>query len=610
MRISVRWVVVVAVFGLSFAALPRSSARAQTFVVTPYLQQMTPTSAWILWETSDGAESTVAFGPTMTVEQSATGTAQASEGTAQLHETLLDGLTPATRYFYRATTGTAVSEVLHFTTPPLRSAGEPFRFVAFSDTQTDDANPDVFRQLIDDGVIRFATDNLAPELDDAFAFALVPGDLVENGTDYPQWANEFFAAAAPLMANVPVYPVIGNHEGGSPNYYRYFHLPQSGSLTRPEEWWKMDHGNVRVIGLDGNLFVLVGEQATFFEEAVTEACTDDSIDFVFVAIHQANRSELWRVGEQPITESVVERMNRFSTECGKPSAHFHGHTHGYARGESRDASHLWINVASGGGNPDYWGEYSNQFDVPEVSVTQDEWGFVIVDVTPGAAPSFRLRRYSRGNELLARDNELRDDLTIRRYDEAPATPTPLKPRGLVKAECSTLAAGAFTDPDGDLHGAAHWQVSERCDDFTTLAAEHYRVYQNWYRGADTQAGDDLTDEPIEALEAGRFYCWRVRYRDRALAWSDWSAPVAFEVDPAGAGLAQGCDDPTPLVMPPPDAGVVPAPAPTPSGCGCRVARDGGAADAHCVALAVVALLLVRRRINRRRELPRSRTGLV
>lgn len=596
------WVVALAlVVFVGVPSLAPCHAHAQTLVVQPYVQDVTQTSAWILWETSDGDASTVTFGPTAALGQSAVGAAVPSAGAARLHEVPLVGLLPATRYFYRAETGTLLSAVQHFTTPPLRAADAPFRFVAFSDTQLDDANPDIYRQLVHDGVIALSTATLAPELDDAFAFALVPGDLVVDGTDYGSWASRFFGPGAELMASVPFYPVLGNHENNSENYYRYFHLPANASPTHLDEWWKMDYGDVRVIGLDGNLFLLVGEQADFFESAVTEACTDDTIDFVFVAVHQAHKSELWRSGEQPITSSVVERMNRFTTECGKPSAHFHGHTHGYARGESRDASHLWIDVASGGGNPDYWGEYDDQRDVPEVSVSQDEWGFVVVDVTPGAAPSFRLRRYSRGNELTPRDNELRDDITIRRFDQPPTTPVPRRPRGRVQSECNTLAASAFSDPEGDLHGASHWQVSERCDDFATLVAEHYRVYENWYANVDTQAADDLTDEPIDGLVPGRFYCWRARYRDRALAWSEWSTPTAFELDPTGAGLAQGCEDPTPLEMPLLDAGTVPIAPPAASGCGCHVEGEARSSGASLVGLCLLGLLFVPR--ARRRQKP-------
>jgi len=568
-----------------------SPASAQDFHVAPYVQDTTPSRAWILWETSSGEESAVAFGTSMSLGERAAGTTQPSVGAIRLHEVELTGLLPATRYFYRAETGSAMSEIAHFTTPPARDADTPFRIVAMSDMQIDRANPDVYRQVVHDGIIDFATTTFGPELDTALAFVLVPGDLVDDGRLYESWATEFFAPGAALMANVPFYPVLGNHENDSEHYYRYFHLPANGSVEHPDQWWAMDYANVRVIGLDSNLFLLVGEQADFFEDAVREACTDDTIDFVFVSLHHAHRSELWRTGETPLTSTVVERMNRFSTECGKPSVHFYGHTHGYSRGESRDASHLWVNVASAGGNIDYWGEYADQRDVAEVSVSQDEWGFVLVDVTPGTAPSFRVRRYSRGNELTPRDNALRDDITVRRFNELPSTPVPSMPRGRVRAECNTLAASGFVDSDGDLHGATHWQISERCDDFTRTTAEHYRGHENWYGGLDTQASDDLSDEPIDGLVAGRFYCWRVRYRDRALAWSAWSTPTAFLVDPAGVGVAERCSDPASLEMPV-DLGPTPPPPPPPppsAGCDCQLGASSRARQPHLVWLALALL---------------------
>ena len=569
----------------------------------PYLQDVTATSAWVLWETTLGEESVVSFGTTMALGERAVGTSLASVGAARIHEVQLVDLMPGTRYFYRAETGGVMSAIAQFTTTPIRSADASFRIVAMSDMQIDRANPDVYRQVVHDGIIDFAT-TLSPDLDTAIAFVLVPGDLVDDGEVYESWASEFFAPGAALMANVPFYPVLGNHENNSENYYRYFHLPANGSVEHPDQWWTMDYANVRVIGLDSNLFLLVGEQARFFEAAVSEACTDDTIDFVFVSLHHAHRSELWRTGETPLTTKVVERMNRFSIECGKPSVHFYGHTHAYSRGESRDASHLWVNVASAGGNIDYWGEYDDQRDVPEVSISQDEWGFVLVDVTPGAAPSFRVRRYSRGNEMRARDNELRDDISVRRFNEPPTTPSPIMPRGRVRSECNTLAAGPFSDADGDLFGAAHWQISERCDDFTELAAESYRGHENQYDGVDTQAGDDLTDEPITGLVDGRFYCWRVRYRDRALAWSAWSTPVAFLVEPAGVGVAENCTNPAPLEMPLMDLG--PSAAAPDSGCGCRVAGPSQDLGGGAAVLTLVALGLAWRR-HTPRKVRRTRT---
>ena len=79
------------------------------------------------------------------------------------------------------------------------------------------------------------------------------------------------------------------------------------------------------------------------------------------------------------------------------SIHFFGHTHGYSRGQSKDHEHLWVNVATAGGAIDHWGEYPQE-DYSEFTVTQDEWGFVLVDVEAGDNPQFKLKRISRGNE--------------------------------------------------------------------------------------------------------------------------------------------------------------------------------------------------------------------
>jgi len=580
------------------------SARAQEVHVRAYVQDVTPEAAWILWETTAGEESRVDWGTSAdTLNETAVGAAQPSEGAHRLHEVELTGLSPGTRYYYRTTTGAAIGDVYWFSTPPIPEADVTFRMVAVSDMQIDRTNPTIYREVIHDGVLDFLATLGTGEVDEELAFVLVPGDLVDTGDDYDSWRTEFFDPAADLMSFVPFYPVLGNHENNSDNFYRYFHLPDNGSPDDIDRWWTMDYANVRVIGLDSNLFLLNGRQERFFEAALEEACSAEHTDFVFVELHHAHRSELWPQGEQPLTTQVVERMEQFSRECGKPSLHFYGHTHGYSRGESRDASHLWINVASAGGNLDYWGEYPEQRDVDEVSVSQDEWGFVLVEVTGGADPTFRLQRLSRGNETLARDNELRDEIVIRTHNAPPATPSIEMPRGRVTRACDTLLAGAFTDGDGDEHGATHWQVSTHCDGFESPVFERYRTHENWYGGVDLQEADDLTDEPLEGLDESTYYCWRVRYRDRGLAWSAWSEPTAFLYDAAGTGVAGACTDDTALVPPALDAG--PAPTVPSGGCGCAVERSGTGTSLWLLAAGLLVWRLRRARRPRRR---RTRVG--
>ena len=82
-----------------------------------------------------------------------------------------------------------------------------------------------------------------------------------------------------------------------------------------------------------------------------------------------------------------------STNIAKSSIHFFGHTHGYSRGQSQNHNHLWVNVATAGGAIDYWGAYPQQ-DYEEYSITQDEWGYVFVEVEAGNDPKFILKRLS------------------------------------------------------------------------------------------------------------------------------------------------------------------------------------------------------------------------
>lgn len=574
-----------AAFALLFVASP---ALAQEIDVQPYVQDREPTSAWILWETTSGEESRVEWGVAETLGTESTGTSLVTEGEFRVHEVELAPLTPATRYYYRAHTGTATSATYHFTTPPLPEAEATFRVVAVSDMQRDSANPEVWGRVIHEGILALLAEE-SPLPDEALSLVLLPGDLVDDGREHAQWVDEYFAPAAELMSYVPFYPVIGNHERDHPFYDAFVRMPDGGPNT--DRWFYFDHGNVRIIGLDSNRALLGDEQAALLEEALTGACTSDSIDFVFVEMHHPYHSELWPAGEAIFSRQAVDRIDAFARDCGRPAVFFYGHTHAYSRGASMDAPHLWVNVATAGGNIDYFGEYGNQYDDPEVQVSRDDWGFVVLDVEAGADPRLRLRRFGMGNETTAETRVLHDELTLRRFGEPPAAPSGRVPRGRVAPSCLTSEASAFSDPDGDAHFASHVQVSASCDVWEDPVVDLYRASENFYGGVDLAAGDDLTRAALSGLQIDTYYCWRVRYRDANFAWSEWSTPLAFSLGDAGAA---SCDDPTPL-EPPPDAGPADAGAPpaAPSGCACRAGGPSGPPGALFFVLA--GLVLARRR---------------
>jgi 3',5'-cyclic AMP phosphodiesterase CpdA len=496
-----------------------------TILVQPYLQDVTPTSAWVLWETVDTDESRVVFGEQDSLGETACGPP------AGIHEVQLTQLQPDTVYSYRVHTGDHQRGPFQFRTPPATGsdtseADGPMRIVAMSDMQRDDAFPDKYREIVEDGLLEHVRTELGEPLADALDMVLVPGDLVDNGWLRAEWRDEFFAPGATLTSSVPVYPVLGNHEANSPFYRRYFHLPENGGEGADEHWYFVDHSNVRVIGLDSNPPFDTDAQLAWLDGVLAAACSLEHLDFVFVQLHHPHHSELWAAGESAWTGRVITRLEDFSTQCGKPSIHFFGHTHGYSRGQSRDHRHLMIDVASGGGAIDRWGN-PDQTDFEEYSVTQDEWGFVLVDVQGGAAPSFRVQRFSLGNADQGRDRELTDTIVVHRYGQAPAQPTLTALRTDSCAESPALRTSDFSAPGGNLQQATRWQVAADCESFESPLLDRWQQDQNWYFGVDERAGLSLTEESIEALPRGASYCARARHRDDELRWSEWSQALSF-----------------------------------------------------------------------------------
>ena len=520
------------------------------FYVTPIVQNVQPTSAWIMWESESGDESRVDFGATTDLGQTANGSAQASSGSRRIHTTQLTGLQPDTTYYYAATTGDSTSETHHFRTFPLPTSEKPFRFAAVSDTQSDFARDDQLLEVIRDGIVAYSLANHGPDLADNLAFWLDAGDIVDQGPQYWQWKEEFFDEVKDLSPYVPLFAVPGNHEQDSHWFFDYFVLPENGTPGFMEHWYYFDYSNVRVIGLDSNAGYQIQAQLDWLQAVLDDTAGNEKVDFVFAQLHHPALSELWTPGNTGYSMQVVRMLEQFTEATGKPSVHFFGHTHAYSRGQSRDHQHLWVNVASGEGNLDYWGEYP-QADYPEFQYSKPDYGFAMIEVQAGDEPSFRLDRLSRGTESNSADNELIDSITIRLNNAAPATPaavfptdadSPVDPDGL------TLRASGFSDADGDDHWESHFQITATPGDYADPVVDEWIRFENWYAppgatgsgngwySVNTVTDPDVTRLPVAAaLEGQATYAWRVRYRDEGLEWSDWSAEVTFTTGDSAFG---------------------------------------------------------------------------
>ena len=162
-------------------------------VVQPYLQDATPNSMHILWETDSDSQSIVEWGMYAFLSETTSGSSTSNYGNSKIHTVQLTNLLPDTRYYYRVVVGNyeSYSGLYNFITPPELSSEESFRIIAMSDMQRDSSNPDKFDEIIHDGIIDYISEYHSDDLAAELAMVLVTGDLVVTGNSYYQWQDHF-----------------------------------------------------------------------------------------------------------------------------------------------------------------------------------------------------------------------------------------------------------------------------------------------------------------------------------------------------------------------------------------------------------------------------------
>ncbi|MFO7957677.1 MAG: fibronectin type III domain-containing protein [Candidatus Brocadiia bacterium] len=172
------------------------------------------------------------------------------------HHVALKGLEPATRYRYRvAAPETGWGPVCGFRTAP--EGREPFTFAVVGDVQGW-ARPSARWQRLGRWVA-----------EQDVAFLLLLGDLVQTGSEQPQW-NAFFNCAAPesdrsLFHSTIVMPLLGNHDhqvsdelekagdtqAGVRLYLDQFRLPPNGfDEVLDGRTYTFTYGDARFVILD------------------------------------------------------------------------------------------------------------------------------------------------------------------------------------------------------------------------------------------------------------------------------------------------------------------------------------------------------------------------
>lgn len=225
------------------------------FRVAPYLQFGTDTSMVVLWETDGPSTTRVEYGMSRYGDQTPNlSQAVTLDGHRSMHEVLLTGLRPDTKYFWRAVSVTAPGDTLRSAPSTFRTAvgdASAFAFVLYGDSQD---NPEVWGTVADLGWKERPN------------FALLAGDLVGTGGDATDWLVDFFPPGNVLMRRVPLYTALGNHEDDHANYYKYMHNPP------PEYYYTFRYGNAQFFIVDTNRDVSEGsEQYAWLERELARS---------------------------------------------------------------------------------------------------------------------------------------------------------------------------------------------------------------------------------------------------------------------------------------------------------------------------------------------------
>ncbi|NLL20729.1 MAG: hypothetical protein GX263_03200 [Firmicutes bacterium] len=155
-------------------------------------------------------------------------------------EATLRELAPGTEYVYRVGREGAWSEPVSFTTAAM---DDQFSFLYMGDVQD---GYEFWGEMLD----HVAAEN--PDL----KFALLGGDLVDQGHSVVEW-QEFFAAAWPVFREISLMPAVGNHDD-SELFRNSFAVPQNGPQGYGNTIYSFDYGNCHIAVLNSNFMGIPG----------------------------------------------------------------------------------------------------------------------------------------------------------------------------------------------------------------------------------------------------------------------------------------------------------------------------------------------------------------
>jgi hypothetical protein len=295
-----------------------------TFLVRPYLQNLTDTSISVLWESSTSQAGGVEYGLTADY-----GNHVLEPSPATMHELVLPGLFPEAVYHYRAFSGADTSPDAVFRTKV--AVDRAFSFSAYGDDRSDSAS----HQSV---LNRMALASPVP------ALLFNVGDL--TATSAASEYVTFFHVERGMLDHVPMFPDLGNHDKNNvANWLARFALPNN------ERWYSVRFGNAAFHCLDVySTFTPGSAQYNWLLSELMADSANPAMRHIFAFCHEPPyTTNNGHAGNTNVQQYLCPLFERFNVAIV-----FSGHNHAYEHSLVNGVHYV---MTGGGGAPLYtsWG---------------------------------------------------------------------------------------------------------------------------------------------------------------------------------------------------------------------------------------------------------------
>ncbi len=283
----------------------------------PILGAVTEKSFTVTCRTNMPVPATLAVEP-------ASGAAQAIQHTSQpglFHRFLVDDLDPKVKWTYTLSVDKPPYSLKGKTWPVklLPAAGQPLHLVFMGDCRS---------RTRDWAAVAEAARKADPDL------VVFNGDMTACGRYDWLWDDHFCAAAQDLLATVPFYPVMGNHEENAPLYPLIFYTPGGDGQSKN---WVQQIGPVLLIAYDTQW---TRTRDRDFPEWFRRNVDASGAKFIFFFTHYPAWSSGKSTTIDPKTHLPEHSGSRFAREAVLPmlaechaTALFASHEHLYERSD-------------------------------------------------------------------------------------------------------------------------------------------------------------------------------------------------------------------------------------------------------------------------------------